>query len=171
MLSALILLSAPIRGVSVRKMLEQEPPEEKKDDSMAIHHTLEVNEGESFLLQAPTFPFSGQLQSGSWSRRGKEIFRCSFIVMIDSPFLLHCQQSNMSIIQKFNLIMFSRNKLGDFIDWDAPKIVPQPDMSLKFNQTERRDAAVYTFRARFKDGTEMTRDTRLLVRCKFIFPY
>ena len=31
MLSALILLSAPIRGVSVRKMLEQEPPEEKED--------------------------------------------------------------------------------------------------------------------------------------------
>ena len=74
----------------------------------------------------------------------------------------------MSLI---HLPTLSRNKLGDFIDWDAPKIVPQADMSLKFNQTERRDAAVYTFRARFKDGTEMTRDTRLLVRCKLLIPY
>ena len=57
-----------------RMLVEVEPPKEGGKD--VIDHVVEVNEGEPVLLQAATFPLSGQLESMSWSRRGREIFRC-----------------------------------------------------------------------------------------------
>ena len=80
MLSSLVLLvlaalPSSVRSVSVKRMLvEVEPPKEGGKD--VIDHVVEVNEGEPVLLQAATFPLSGQLESMSWSRRGREIFRC-----------------------------------------------------------------------------------------------
>ena len=73
----LVLAALPpsVRSVSVkRRLVEVEPP--KKGGKEVIDHVVEVDEGESALLQAATFPISGQLESMSWSRRGKEIFRC-----------------------------------------------------------------------------------------------
>ena len=80
MLSSLVLLvlaalPSSVRSVSVKRMLvEVEPPKEGGKD--VIDHVVEVNEGEPVLLQAATYPLSGQLESMSWSRRGREIFRC-----------------------------------------------------------------------------------------------
>ena len=73
----LVLAALPpsVKSVSVkRRLVEVEPP--KKGGKEVIDHVVEVDEGESALLQAATFPLSGQLQSMSWSRRGREIFRC-----------------------------------------------------------------------------------------------
>ena len=79
MLSSLVLLvlvalPPSVRSVSVKRRLEVEPP--KEGGKEVIDHVVEVDEGESVLLQAATYPLSGQLQSMSWSRRGREIFRC-----------------------------------------------------------------------------------------------
>ena len=79
MLSSLVLLvlvalPPSVRSVSVKRRLEVEPP--KEGGKEVIDHVVEVDEGESVFLQAATFPLSGQLLSMSWSRRGKEIFRC-----------------------------------------------------------------------------------------------
>ena len=80
MLSSLVLLvlaalPSSVRSVSVKRMLvEVEPPKEGGNE--VIDHVVEVDEGESALLQAATYPLSGQLESMSWSRRGREIFRC-----------------------------------------------------------------------------------------------
>ena len=72
----LVLAALPpsVKSVSVKRRLEVEPPKEGGKD--VIDHVVEVNEGEPVLLQAATFPLSGQLESMSWSRRGREIFRC-----------------------------------------------------------------------------------------------
>ena len=73
----LLLLAAlppSVRSVSVKRILEVEPPMEGGKE--AIDHVVEVDEGESVLLQAANIPLSGQLESMSWSRRGREIFRC-----------------------------------------------------------------------------------------------
>ena len=79
MLSSLVLLvlvalPPSVRSVSVKRRLEVEPP--KEGGKEVIDHVVEVDEGEPVLLQAATFPLSGQLESMSWSRRGREIFRC-----------------------------------------------------------------------------------------------
>ena len=80
MLSSLVLLvlaalPPSVRSVSVKRMLvEEEPP--KEGGKEVIDHVVEVDEGESVLLQAATYPLFGQLESMSWSRRGREIFRC-----------------------------------------------------------------------------------------------
>ena len=54
--------------------VEVEPP--KEGGKEVIDQVVEVDEGESALLQAATYPLFGQLESMSWSRRGREIFRC-----------------------------------------------------------------------------------------------
>ena len=80
MLSSLVLLvlaalPPSVRSVSVKRMLvEVEPP--KEGGKEVIDHVVEVDEEESVLLQAATYPLFGQLESMSWSRRGREIFRC-----------------------------------------------------------------------------------------------
>ena len=79
MLSSLFLLvlaalPPSVRSVSVKRILEVEPP--KEGGKEVIDHVVEVDEGESVLLQAANIPLSGQLESMSWSRRGREIFRC-----------------------------------------------------------------------------------------------
>ena len=79
MLSSLVLLvlvalPPSVRSVSVKSRLEVEPP--KEGGKEVIDHLVEVDEGESVLLQAANIPLSGQLESMSWSRRGREIFRC-----------------------------------------------------------------------------------------------
>ena len=79
MLSSLVLLvlaalPPSVRSVSVRRKPEVEL--NKAGGKEVIDHVVEVDEGEPVLLQAATFPLSGQLQSMSWSRRGREIFRC-----------------------------------------------------------------------------------------------
>ena len=79
MLSSLVLLvlvalPPSVRSVSVKRILEVEAP--KEGGKEVIDHVVEVDEGESVLLQAATYPLSGQLESMSWSRRGREIFRC-----------------------------------------------------------------------------------------------
>ena len=79
MLSSLVLLvlaalPPSVRSVSVKRRLEVEPA--KEGDKEVIDHVVEVEEGESVLLQAATYHLSGQLESMSWSRRGMEIFRC-----------------------------------------------------------------------------------------------
>ena len=79
MLSSLVLLvlvalPPSVRSVSVKRILEVEPA--KEGGKEVIDHVVEVDEGESVLLQAATYPLSGQLESMSWSRRGREIFRC-----------------------------------------------------------------------------------------------
>ena len=79
MLSSLVLLvlvalPPSVRSVSVKRRLEVEPP--KEGGKEVIDHVVEVDEGEPVLLQAATYPPSGQLLSMSWSRRGREIFRC-----------------------------------------------------------------------------------------------
>ena len=60
----------------------------------------------------------------------------------------------------------SRNKLGDFIDRHAPDLVIQQDLSLKLDKATRSDTTTYTFKAKFKDGTEVTSNTLLQVRCE-----
>ena len=82
MLSSLVLLvlvalPPSVRSVSVKRRLEVEPP--KEGGKEVIDPVVEVDEGESVLLQAATYPLSGQLESMSWSRRGREIFRCSVL--------------------------------------------------------------------------------------------
>ena len=79
MLSSLVLLvlvalPPSVRSVSVKRILEVEPP--KEGGKEVIDHLVEVDEGESVLLQAATYPLSGQLESMTWSMRGREIFRC-----------------------------------------------------------------------------------------------
>ena len=75
-------------------------------------------------------------------------------------------QLNMSFIHQIHLITLSRNKLGDFIDRHAPDLVIQPDLSLKLDEATRSDTTTYTFKAKFKDGTEVTSNTLLQVRCE-----
>ena len=79
-----------------------------------------------------------------------------FIFTIDS-------QLNMSLI---HLPTLSRNKLGDFIDRYAPDLVIHQDLSLKLEEASRSDTTTYTFKAKFKDGTEVTSNTLLQVRCE-----
>ena len=43
------------------------------------------------------------------------------------------------------------------------------DSSLKLVKAGRGDATTYTFKARFKDGTEVTQDVLLQIRCKSFF--
>ena len=79
MLSSLVfvVLAAPppsVSSVSVKRLVEVEPP--KEGGKEVIDPVVEVDEGESVLLQAANIPLSGQLESMSWSRRGREIFRC-----------------------------------------------------------------------------------------------
>ena len=71
--------------------------------------------------------------------------------------------SQLSLI---HLVTPSRNKLGDFIDRYAPDLVIQPDLSLKLEEATRSDTTAYTFKAMFKDGTEVTSNTLLQVRCE-----
>ena len=80
MLSSLVLvvlavLPPSVKSVSVKRMLVEVEPL-KEGGKEVIDHVVEVDEGESVLLQAATFPLSGQLESMSWNRRGREIFRC-----------------------------------------------------------------------------------------------
>ena len=82
-----------------------------------------------------------------------------FIFMKDS-------QLNMPFIHQIHLITPSRNKLGDFIDRHAPDLVIQQNLSLKLDEATRSDTTTYTFKAKFKDGTEVTSNTLLQVRCE-----
>ena len=82
-----------------------------------------------------------------------------FIFMIDS-------QLNISLIHQIHVLTLSRNKLGDFIDRYAPVLVIQQDLSLKLDEATRSDTTTYTFKAKFKDGTEVTSNTLLQVRCE-----
>ena len=75
-------------------------------------------------------------------------------------------QLNMSFIHQIHLITLSRSKLGDFIDRYAPDLVIQQDLSLKLDKATRSDTTTYTFKAKFKDGTEVTSNTLLQVRCE-----
>ena len=75
-------------------------------------------------------------------------------------------QLNMSLIHQIHLVTLSRNKLGDFIDRHAPDLVIQQDLSLKLEEASRSDTTTYTFKAKFKDGTEVTSNTLLQVRCE-----
>ena len=75
--------------------------------------------------------------------------------MIDS-------QLNISLIHQIHLLTLSRNKLGDFIDRHAPDLVIQ----LKLDEATRSDTTTYTFKAKFKDGTEVTSNTLLQVICE-----
>ena len=77
-LLVLVVLPPSVRSVSVKRILEVEPP--KEGGKEVIDHVVEVDEGEPVLLQAATYPPSGQLLSMSWSRRGREIFRCCVLI-------------------------------------------------------------------------------------------
>ena len=79
--------------------------------------------------------------------------------MIDS-------QLNISLIHQIHVLTLSRNKLGDFIDRYAPDLVIQQDLSLKLDEATRSDTTTYAFKAKFKDGTEVTSNTLLQVRCE-----
>ena len=72
----------------------------------------------------------------------------------------------MPFIHQIHLITPSRNKLGDFIDRHAPDLVIQQNLSLKLDEATRSDTTTYTFKAKFKDGTEVTSNTLLQVRCE-----
>ena len=75
-------------------------------------------------------------------------------------------QQNVSYIHQIQLFTPSRNKLGDFIDRYAPDLVIQQDLSLKLDEATRSDTTTYTFKAKFKDGTEVASNTLLQVRCE-----